>query len=338
MKAKALIVTAPGSIELGEVEIPEPRAGEVLVRAAYSCVSPGTELRCLRNEGGAAGSYPYVPGYAMSGTVVRAGPGVDIAEGTQVYAGSTERCSIRTQWGGHVEYAVRSAMSIIPIPPEVNLAQASVLKLAAIAHRGTRFSRPAEHPKVAVIGLGPIGQLSARIHAAMGATVVGADISENRLKRIRELGIPAVDTAGGIASAFAAHFPDGADVVVDATGVATLLPKILPVLRSKPWNDSDVEGPRYIIQGSYPGTVALPYEDAFQREISLYVPRDQQRSDIDAAIGLLASGRLNIDNLIDTVRSPESAPATYAELMERDTPLLTVLFDWAAMSPKKDVH
>jgi hypothetical protein len=37
---------------------------------------------------------------------------------------------------------------------------------------------------------------------------------------------------------------------------------------------------------------------------------------------------LNLDALITDVRDPSSAPATYAELIEPDTELITVAFDW----------
>lgn len=68
MKTRAVLVYGPDRTGCEDVEIPGPESGEVLVRAAFSCVSPGTELRCLANPGGVCVSaYPYVGGYSMSG-------------------------------------------------------------------------------------------------------------------------------------------------------------------------------------------------------------------------------------------------------------------------------
>lgn len=47
MITPALLVSAPDTVSLGSVEVPDPGEGEVLIEVACSCVSPGTELRAL---------------------------------------------------------------------------------------------------------------------------------------------------------------------------------------------------------------------------------------------------------------------------------------------------
>jgi 3-hydroxyethyl bacteriochlorophyllide a dehydrogenase len=331
MQAKAIIVSAPGQIEYGDVELPEIQANEVLVRAAFSTISPGTELRCLKNTNGLAVShYPYVPGYSMSGIVIQAGSeaATTMPIGTRVFCGGTDRCSIARQWGGHISLALRDAGKVVPIPETVDLKDASIAKLGAIAHRGTKLMGAVSGLRVAVIGAGPIGQLSARIFKAKGAEVFAGDINPSRLELLRIAGIPCADTASGIKKAFtAADFPP-ADIVVDATGVCQLMPQIIELAKDKPWDEQLGRGARYLIQGSYSDSFQVPYDAAFTKELSFHIPRDNQQSDIEAVLELLASKALSVGELFTKTADPESAAEAYELLSQSNTNELTTCFSW----------
>ena len=58
MQSRAILFTAVQTTSLGTVGIPEPGPGEVLVRTAFSAISPGTERRCL--AGLQAGAPPFL--------------------------------------------------------------------------------------------------------------------------------------------------------------------------------------------------------------------------------------------------------------------------------------
>lgn len=330
MKTRAVLVYGPDRTGCEEVEIPGPEAGEVLVRAAFSCVSPGTELRCLANPGGlCVSAYPYVGGYSMSGVVVACGAGVDLKPGCRVFCGRTDRCSVALQWGAHVGLAVRSAGELLVLPDEVSLKDASIGKLAAIALHGSRFSDPSSGVRVAVVGLGPIGQLSARIHAALGAEVVGVDRLASRVAALHGVGIrAAASDAVGIRDSILSVFPDGVDVLVDATGVPSIVPELVTAVKSKPWNDTMVPGGRYVIQGSYAQNVGFPYDAAFQRELSVWFSRDSQQDDLKDAMNLIASGRLKVADLLENAYCPENATQAYSELRNRETAHMTAVFRW----------
>jgi bacteriochlorophyllide a dehydrogenase len=330
MKTKAVLVHAPLKTSCGEVEIPEPAVGQVLIQSAFSCISAGTELRCLRNPGGVAvNQYPYIGGYSMSGIVVRGGKETSIAPGTRVFCGRTDAANVPLQWGAHIGMAVRSESELIPIPDSVSLCEASIAKIAAIAYHGSRFSISDGDNRVAVIGLGPIGQLSARIHAARGANVLGVERIPARLESLRNQGIAVADSSSGIADAVLEVFPGGVDAVVDCTGLTALVPEILSVIKPKPWGDEPVSGGRYVIQGSYPFGVEFPYDAAFQRELSIWFSRDAQRRDIENALGLIANRTLRVSDLLHDVRAPEDAASVFSELMDPDCPRLTSVFNWS---------
>ena len=54
--------------------------------------------------------------------------------------------------------------------------------------------------------------------------------------------------------------------------------------RDKSWTEAGIDGVRILIQGSYPGTIDIPYEEVFAKQARLLFPRSADRSDIEAVI------------------------------------------------------
>lgn len=328
MHSRALLFTAVNRVELSEVSIPDPGHSEILVEALLTTISPGTELRCL--AGRQAGvQFPFIPGYAMVGRVLARGAGTTLDEGTLVLCRGTDRASQPIAWGGHVAHAVMPEGAAIPLAPEIDPHEAALAKLASIAYRGVRVATTRPHDQVAVVGLGPIGQLATRVHRAAGARVVAADVRADRVEIARAAGIEAVRVEGDLAAAFAARMPGGADVVVDASGAPALLPHSVRLARARPWNDDLAEPARLVVQGSYPENVVFPYEDAFGRELAVHFPRDSQTRDLRTVLRLLAGKQLTLRDLLSAVRAPEEAPATYAALQAAEPGLVTAAFRWS---------
>jgi 2-desacetyl-2-hydroxyethyl bacteriochlorophyllide A dehydrogenase len=325
--ARAVVFTAVDTVSITDVEIPEPAADEVLVKAAFTGISPGTELRCLAGKQEGSTEHPFIPGYSLAGTVVAAGPEAKIAIGTRVLTSGTARVGgAQRLWGGHVALAVCRAAQVFPLPDSVDLRDASLGTLASIAYHGVCLARPQPHERVAVVGLGCIGQMAARLYAAAGAHVVAADLSEERAAVARAAGIDARPLRGSLVETLGDALPRGADVVVDATGSLPVLAEAIHLAKEKPWDDSLEAGPRYVLQGSYPEDLTFHYRPFFMKEATLLLPRDRQPRDTRAALDLMARGRLVVSDLLSAVRPPEDAPAVYAEL--RAGRLLGAAFDW----------
>jgi len=83
-----------------------------------------------------------------------------------------------------------------------------------------------------------------------------------------------------------------------------------------------------VVQGRYPASVPVPYQEAFLKELTLLFPRDCRRSQRAAAIEMMASGAFDTGGLISETRPPDMAPRTYSALAEADPALLTVEFEW----------
>ena len=335
MKARAIVFTGVGRVALQAVEIPPPGDGEVLVEALYTLVSPGTELRCLAGQQQGL-AFPFIAGYSLVGRVTARGPGATLPRGTLVYCNGTARAAgLPLGWGGHASHAVQPESNVYPVPEGVDPLWAVAAHVAGIAYRGVRLGRPQAHETVAVIGLGTIGALAARLHALSGARVVAADLSPHRVALAQQAGIEAFVPLGDLGQAFRepqhGRVPGGADLVVDATGHPAVLRQAIEVARDKPWDDSAEPGPRLVVQGSYPGDFQVPYDAAFRRELSFSLPRDTQPRDVRAVLDLMARGKLRLDGFAQT-RRPGDAVQVYADLANPATKLLTVAFQWRTAS------
>ena len=328
MQAKCLLVMGVEEITVGETELRELAHGEVLIETAFSGISPGTELRAMSGRQEGMPGYPFIPGYSLSGVIAAAGPGVTLPVGARVHSGGTSYAKQNRLWGGHISHAIKSQNEVYVLPDSVDLKDAAIGRLLGIAYHGVRLSRPAPHETVAVVGLGPIGQLSARLHAATGARVVAADLSPERVKLAADAGIEAFVLNGDMAEGFQQYYPDGADVVVDSTGAAAVFPQAIALARQPAWGDGPISPSRFVIQGSYPAEVSLPYQSAFLRELTFFLPRDCQPLDIRAALDLLHRGHLHVADLIGAAPPPEEAAATYAELKAAKAGMLTAAFAW----------
>ena len=95
----------------------------------------------------------------------------------------------------------------------------------------------------------------------------------------RAAGIEAITPDGAIAATVHEVLPDGADIVVDATGAAAVLPQAVASARELGWDDSPLQGARIVVQGSYPEDFSIPYQEAFRKEAHILVPRDMPPRD-----------------------------------------------------------
>ncbi|HYB86774.1 MAG TPA: alcohol dehydrogenase catalytic domain-containing protein [Streptosporangiaceae bacterium] len=221
---KALVFTAPGTLELLDVPQPEPAPGEVVVevRAAGIC---GSELHGARNPG--FRKPPLIMGHEFAG-VTAAGDAVVVNPILSCgHCGPCQRglrhvCAERQiigvhRAGGFAERVAVPASALRPLPPELPWETAALIEPAANAvHAWNRASSAlgadgATGARVGVIGCGAIGLMcvAAALSAGAGRVEV-SDLSAVRLAAALRLG------AGAGGPALEGEY----DVVIDAVGSA----------------------------------------------------------------------------------------------------------------------
>jgi 2-desacetyl-2-hydroxyethyl bacteriochlorophyllide A dehydrogenase len=227
--AQRVVFPEPHRVALEEFECDPLDRGSVRVRTEWSLISTGTEGIAL-HQLFAPGThwadyvrYPFTPGYAAVGTITELGDGVeDLAVG--------ERVAARV---GHASEHVVPAALCTRVPDAIAADNACWFALAKIALMGQRAANYRIGDSVAIIGAGPVGQMSVRWAVAAGARhVVAIDGDAPRLEHA---------SRGGATAVVDAALPEGHDavvaacggsrprVVIDCTGHAGVLQHALPL-------------------------------------------------------------------------------------------------------------
>lgn len=207
--------------ELGIFEVPAPVCGDngVVIRTKSSLVSAGTEkmivdlakksllgkaqarpdlvkqvITKMKQEGikntlekvFTKLDTPIPLGYSCVGEVLEVGRNV-----TGISVGDRVAC-------GGAGYANHSEINYVPrnllvkVPEKVSDEEAAFVTVGAIALQGVRQTAPMIGERIAVIGLGLLGQLTVQLLKANGCKVIGTDFDPKKLELAKELGADAV--------------------------------------------------------------------------------------------------------------------------------------------------
>lgn len=183
---KAVVASQPGGpdvLQLVERPVPQPGAGEVLVRVAAAGVNR-PDIMQRRGAIAIPAGVTDILGLEMAGEIVAAGPGVDgAAAGRQVAA--------LVSGGGYAEYCLAQAGHCLAIPAGMDHVAAAALPEAAFTVWHNLFERGRLVPGETVLihgGASGIGSLAIQLARATGATVIATAGGAEKVAFLRELG------------------------------------------------------------------------------------------------------------------------------------------------------
>lgn len=334
ISTQAIVFARPGQVAVIDAEVPEPGPNEVLVKTAFSGVSQGTERWLLtgKHKGldpAVPDNYPFFPGYQASGVVERVGNAVTrVKAGDKVALEGTRLAdpSLRSDGAGkgsHLGHLVATEADVVPLAPEVDLAEAALYRMAGVARHGARLAAIAPGDVVAVLGLGLIGQMAAQAARRRGGRVIATDLIDSRVDAAARWSADlAVSSQGDeFRRALAAEAPDGADVVVDTTGNGSLFGLFVDLVRR--------EG-TICMQGYYPEPITVNFHPTHQKRATVVFPCAWDGRDADADIAEdLASHRLVIGPLITDRPHYTDAASAYQQILDAPESTLGMVFDWS---------
>ena len=204
-----------GEVRVADVPVPGAQRGRVLVRAAASLISAGTErmtvdsgrksllgrarenpdkvkqvIQKARSEGiistvnavlSRLGSSTAL-GYSASGIVIAVGEDV-----TEFRAGDRVACA-GVGYASHAEVLSVPKNLCVALPHDATFEAGAFGTLGAIALQGVRLAEPTLGESVVVIGLGLLGQLTVQLLQANGCRVFGLDLDPQKVELARQLG------------------------------------------------------------------------------------------------------------------------------------------------------
>ena len=289
---------------------------------------------------GAIGHYvvrePMVLGHESAGTVVEVGsqvsslkagdrvalePGYPCRRCTQCKAGHYNLCpdmcfaatppihgTLTGLWAAPADFCYK-------LPDAVSLQEGALVEPLAVAVHivGQASVQPGQ--SVVVMGAGPVGLLCAAVAKAYGATkVVSVDIIQSKLDFAKDFcsthtymsqRISPEDNAKAIREL--AGIPDGADVVVDASGAEPSIQASLHVVRN---------GGTYVQGGMGKSDITFPIMALCLKEVTAKGSFRYGSGDYDLAVELIASGKVDVKKLISGTVAFKEAEEAFKQVKE----------------------
>jgi 2-desacetyl-2-hydroxyethyl bacteriochlorophyllide A dehydrogenase len=307
VKARALSFEAPRRVGYVDVEVPAPADGEVLVRTLYSGISAGTEMLAYRGEVdpqlplddtlGALGgtfTYPFRYGYSCVGRV-------------EASARPEQLEALVFAFHPHQERFVVPWRDVVPLQ-SVDPRPATLFPLLETAFQACLDAGQVYAHPVVVMGLGPLGLLTAGLLSRAGARVIGAEPRSWRRGAAAAFGVEAVSPDDLDAEVAKQSEGRGVPLLVEASGRPEALASGLSLLAH--------EGTALVLSWYGTKEVSLPLGAAFhRRRLTL---RSTQVSSIPAAMADrwdVSRRRAAVRALLTTV--PLAALATHTFAFER---------------------
>jgi len=225
MKSRIARVTEKGRVELLSEDVADPGPGQVLVRAVFSTLSPGTERALMA---GLILPLPQTIGYSLAGIVEAVGSGVP---GFQVGDAVVSTAA-------HAEYQCIDYRNLTPVPQGTALDQAAFFNLAHTAMYAIRRTHIQLGEPAVVLGQGLVGAITARLARLAGATpVIVTDIDATRLAIAKRLGadiaINSKESPDALVDAINSLGQGGVPVVFEATGQRAPLEEAINIVAER---------------------------------------------------------------------------------------------------------
>ncbi|MBO9706779.1 MAG: NADPH:quinone oxidoreductase family protein [Caulobacter sp.] len=199
-----------------EIETPTPGPGQVRVRVRAASVN-FPDLLMTRGEYQFKPPLPFTPGLDIAGEVESLGEGVaGWSLGDAVVGGA--------RLGGFAEYAVLPAEALKPKPARLSFAEAAAYGAAYLTAYVALVRRARLEPGEWVLvhgAAGGVGLAAVDLAKALGARVIAASASDEKLAQVQRLYAP--DAVVNVTNGFRERVKDitgghGADVIYDPVG------------------------------------------------------------------------------------------------------------------------
>jgi predicted dehydrogenase/threonine dehydrogenase-like Zn-dependent dehydrogenase len=361
-------------------EVPDPMVvpHHALVRPIYSLISSGTETASIHQEGvikavaenpshlskiwnvvktqGPISTFAEVRakfseyavlGYSGAGIIVDKHENVlDLEVGDRVAYGG--------EGTGHGETILVGRNLAVKIPNDVPFEHACFATLGSIALNGVRIANVSLGEKVAIIGLGLVGQLIAQLVHLQGGIVIATDLKSDRVDLARRLG-------AAVALTGSAEFQDqissitdgqGVDCVIIAAAAKSSVPCQLAVQicrdrgrivdvgaveLSFPWYEMYRKEIKLLMARAYgPGSYDPLYEQQGQDYPLPYVRWTENRN-MQEFLRLVSQGGVQIQPLVTHEFALEDAPKAYETILDASSNSLAVLLRYPAAASANPV-
>lgn len=326
-RSRTALLERPRQFELVDRPMPVAGPGEVVVRVAATAVCH-TDLGIYTGEHPGV-RYPVVMGHEATGIIESVGdevealrPGAPVIINPIISCGRCDSCQRGAEHlcrnaglfgrevdGSMSEYVRLGSRYAHPLPPELPLANATLIEtLATVRHAQERLGL-ARGDSVVVLGQGTTGLLHTRLAVLAGASpVIAVSRTRWKLEMAERMGAHHVLDTGAeeaVDEVLRLTGGNGADVVIDTAGGAATLKAGIDMLR--------------------PGGRLSPYAVShecctefttfplYYKEMSIIGSRALTHADMQPSIDLVASGQIDVSDFVSATFPLEAAPQAFQE-------------------------
>jgi 2-desacetyl-2-hydroxyethyl bacteriochlorophyllide A dehydrogenase len=337
---KAIQISEPSVMKV--IDIAEPQMGddEVLLRMKYVGFC-GSDLSTYRG-GNPMVKMPVVPGHEVGAEIVSVGknvpeglkPGMTVTVNPYTNCGKCASCrngrvnacqhneTLGVQrWGAMREYLVLPWEKVIPaglLTPRT----CALIEPMSVGFHAVSRAQVTDIDVVLVIGCGMVGMGAVVRSVQRGATVVAADIDDDKLALARQMGASyTINTLSEDVHARLLEMTSGfgPDVVIEAVGSSPTYQMAV---------DEVAFTGRVICIGYAKTEVSFQTKYFVQKELDIRGSRNAQPSDFRAVIHYLERGTCPVDQLISRVVKPEEAPEAMQQWAAAPGKVFRILVDF----------
>ena len=260
----------------------------------------------------------------MAGTVLAAGLDSEFEVGTNVLSHTPHQSVVRFDSRHHL---------CVPIPAGLGLDIAPFARLGQVG--GISLQLSAAHPgdTVAVIGLGPVGNLVAQLAQASGYNVVSVESSPGRRELARSSGLGTVAAPEDAADAVG---PGGATLVLECSGSqhAVLLATEIcarhgeVMIVGAPWRLEPEVAASSVVSRVFERFLSL--RSGLEWQVPLYGDELSVAGCTRWVFEQLVDGSVATGPLVSAIVTPDQAEVAYSMLDDEPEHHFTYLIDWKA--------
>jgi len=304
---RAAVLEEARKFVIREVPEPVPDKDEALLKVRY-CGICGSDLHLYKH-----GMKRRILGHEVSGDIVelgsdveewRVGDRVTIDPHTICYncywckIGKTELCERPgvtgvDRDGGFATYVKVKSHQLHKLPDELTYEQGTLIEPLSVVLHGVRLSEIKVGDTVAVLGLGPLGQLAARLAKASGAKAVyAADVNKSRIDLARNVVDEAINSNEVDSTERILELTNdmGPDIVFECSGnVAASQQSITLPKRG---------GTLVVIGICFEPIEVSPFLDLVFKQLTIKGSFHSSLSDFVQALDIIKSKTIEVDSLI----------------------------------------
>ncbi len=335
---KTVLINEPFQIAVTDTEKPVPKEGEALLKVLYGGICGADVASYTGNQ--PFTTYPRIPGHEFSaqiisipendkglkpGDIITANPYFNCGGCYSCKRGFVNCCTDNQTMGVQRDGAFRE---YITMPVEriyegkgLSAKELALVEPFTISYHALHRAAVNEGDKVLVVGAGPIGLFALIAAKAQGAKVYVADILQGRLEKALHFGADGVINSKDsdiVEETKKITGGNGFDVCVEACGQSVTFLSCI---------DCAAFAGKIILIGNGKKETTFLHSILIKKELNVYGSRNSYPSDFKAVIDLIASGKVNVMDMVSDVYPIARADEAFKILAANDGSLAKVLIE-----------